>query len=148
LLRVISIEDMHTTGASLKLKNLSNRLSMMMYIFYLYSCFFPALTPCHLQGYNSVYSSDSAEEAEREQSRKNALTSTARHRFEAMLRALSGKRGEIARCMTFSLEHAEAAHEVYMFPLLVAICHVLTLLLEGCGYNYCIVTCRRNCSSS
>lgn len=63
-------------------------------------------------GYNSVYSSDSAEEAEREQSRKNALTSSARQRFEAMLRALSGKRGEIARCMTFSLEHAEAAHEV------------------------------------
>lgn len=29
-----------------------------------------------------------------------------------MLRALSGKRGEIARCMAFSLEHAEAAHEV------------------------------------
>ncbi|KAF4620432.1 hypothetical protein D9613_000399 [Agrocybe pediades] len=38
-------------------------------------------------GYNSVYSSDSEEESER-------------------------KRGEIARCMTFSLEHAEAAHEV------------------------------------
>ncbi len=36
----------------------------------------------------------------------------ARKRFEAMLRALSGKRGEIARCMAFSLEHAEAAHEV------------------------------------
>lgn len=32
-----------------------------------------------------------------------------------MLRALSGKRGEIARCMTFSLEHAEAAHEVAEF---------------------------------
>lgn len=29
-----------------------------------------------------------------------------------MLRALSGKRGELARCMTFSLEHAEAAREV------------------------------------
>ncbi|THV02453.1 hypothetical protein K435DRAFT_354718 [Dendrothele bispora CBS 962.96] len=29
-----------------------------------------------------------------------------------MLRAMSGKRGEIARCMAFSLEHAEAAHEV------------------------------------
>lgn len=29
-----------------------------------------------------------------------------------MLRALSGKRGELARCMAFSLEHAEAAHEV------------------------------------
>ncbi|KAF8200699.1 hypothetical protein BJ912DRAFT_1019728 [Pholiota molesta] len=43
---------------------------------------------------------------------KNALGTAARQRFEAMLRALSGKRGEIARCMTFSLEHAEAAHEV------------------------------------
>ncbi|KDR75233.1 hypothetical protein GALMADRAFT_98532 [Galerina marginata CBS 339.88] len=63
-------------------------------------------------GYNSVYSSDSAEESEREQTRKSALGNAARQRFEAMLRALSGKRGEIARCMTFSLEHAEAAHEV------------------------------------
>lgn len=67
----------------------------------------------NIQGYNSVYSSDSAEESEREQTRKNALGPAARKRFEAMLRALSGKRGEIARCMTFCLEHAEAAHEVY-----------------------------------
>jgi len=29
-----------------------------------------------------------------------------------MLRALTGRRGEIARCMVFSLEHAEAASEV------------------------------------
>ncbi|PPQ77187.1 hypothetical protein CVT25_011033 [Psilocybe cyanescens] len=64
------------------------------------------------EGYNSVYSSDSAEESEREQTRKSALGTAARKRFEAMLRALSGKRGEIARCMTFCLEHAEAAHEV------------------------------------
>ncbi|KAK0485775.1 hypothetical protein IW261DRAFT_1452000 [Armillaria novae-zelandiae] len=55
-------------------------------------------------GYNSIYSTDSAEDSERERVRKS--------RFEAMLRALSGKRGEIARCMAFSLEHAEAAHEV------------------------------------
>ena len=67
------------------------------------------------QGNNSVYSSDSEEESEREQSRKNVLGYTARQRFEAMLRALSGKRGEIARCMSFSLEHAEAAHEVWYF---------------------------------
>ncbi|KAF8210496.1 hypothetical protein K438DRAFT_1916860 [Mycena galopus ATCC 62051] len=63
-------------------------------------------------GYNSVYSSDSAEDSERERGRKNALGKLARKRFEAMLRALSGKRGEMARCMAFSLEHAEAAHEV------------------------------------
>ena len=36
----------------------------------------------------------------------------AKRRFEAMLRALSGRRGELARCMAFSLEHAEAAAEV------------------------------------
>lgn len=29
-----------------------------------------------------------------------------------MLRALTGRRGELARCMAFSLEHAEAANEV------------------------------------
>jgi U2-associated protein SR140 len=64
------------------------------------------------QGYNSVYSTDSGEESERERCKKNALGKLARKRFEAMLRALSGKRGEIARCMAFCLEHAEAAHEV------------------------------------
>ncbi|KAJ7079120.1 hypothetical protein B0H15DRAFT_859171 [Mycena belliarum] len=64
------------------------------------------------EGYNSVYSSDSAEDSERERGRKTALGKLARKRFEAMLRALSGKRGEMARCMAFSLEHAEAAHEV------------------------------------
>ncbi|CAL1707281.1 unnamed protein product [Somion occarium] len=64
------------------------------------------------EGYNSVYSTDSAEESERERVRKNELGRLARRRFEAMLRALSGRRGEMARCMAFSLEHAEAAAEV------------------------------------
>ena len=65
-----------------------------------------------MQGYNSVYSTDSAEESERERVRKHKLGKLARRRFEAMLRAMSGRRGEIARCMVFSLEHAEAASEV------------------------------------
>ncbi|CDO77314.1 hypothetical protein BN946_scf184775.g4 [Trametes cinnabarina] len=64
------------------------------------------------EGYNSVYSTDSAEDSERERGRKHELGKLARRRFEAMLRALSGRRGEIARCMAFSLEHAEAAAEV------------------------------------
>ncbi|KAI8993033.1 hypothetical protein BD414DRAFT_514089 [Trametes punicea] len=64
------------------------------------------------EGYNSVYSTDSAEESERERGRKHELGKLARRRFEAMLRALSGRRGEMARCMAFSLEHAEAAAEV------------------------------------
>ena len=59
-----------------------------------------------------VYSTDSAEESEREHGRKNKLGRLAKRRFEAMLRALSGRRGELARCMAFSLEHAEAASEV------------------------------------
>ncbi|KAF7321798.1 hypothetical protein MKEN_00701600 [Mycena kentingensis (nom. inval.)] len=63
-------------------------------------------------GYNSVYSTDSGEESEREKTGKNALGKLARKRFESMLRGLSGKRGEMARCMAFSLEHAEAAPEV------------------------------------
>jgi len=33
-------------------------------------------------------------------------------RFKAMLRAMTGKRGEVARCMAFALEHGEAALEV------------------------------------
>ena len=64
------------------------------------------------QGYNSIYSTDSAEESERERGRKHVLGKLARRRFEALLRALSGRRGEMARCMAFSLEHAEAAAEV------------------------------------
>ncbi|KAI0745783.1 hypothetical protein C8Q76DRAFT_40537 [Earliella scabrosa] len=63
-------------------------------------------------GYNSIYSTDSAEESERERGRKHELGKLARRRFEAMLRGLSGRRGEMARCMAFSLEHAEAAAEV------------------------------------
>lgn len=59
-----------------------------------------------------MYSTDSAEESEQERTKKTVLGRLARKRFEAMLRALSGKRGELARCMTFSLEHAEAAREV------------------------------------
>ncbi len=64
-----------------------------------------------IQGYNSIYSTDSAEESEREHGRKHELGKLARRRFEAMLRTLSGRRGEMARCMAFSLEHAEAAAE-------------------------------------
>ncbi|KAI0675293.1 hypothetical protein C8Q78DRAFT_533681 [Trametes maxima] len=64
------------------------------------------------EGYNSVYSTDSAEDSEREHGRKYELGKLARRRFEAMLRALSGRRGEMARCMAFSLEHAEASAEV------------------------------------
>jgi U2-associated protein SR140 len=65
-----------------------------------------------LQGNNSVYSTDSGEESERERTRKGKLGKIAQRRFESMLRALTGKRGELARCMAFSLEHAEAAPEV------------------------------------
>lgn len=81
------------------------------------------------QGYNSVYSTDSAEESERERVRKTSLGKLARKRFEAMLRAMSGKRGELARCMAFSLEHAEAATEVsYLSPEFVTILNVLARL--------------------
>lgn len=69
------------------------------------------------EGYNSIYSTDSAEESERERTRKYHLGKLSRKRFEAMLRALSGRRGELARCMAFSLEHAEAASEVRLFCL-------------------------------
>jgi len=76
------------------------------------------------EGYNSVYSTDSEEESERERVQKTHLGKLAQKRFEAMLRSLSGKRGEMARCMTFCLEHAEAAHEVV--DIIVA-----SLLVDG-----------------
>lgn len=87
-----------------------------------------------------MYSTDSEEESEREQTRKNVLGPKARERFEAMLRAMSGKRGEIARCMSFCLEHAEAAHEVCLIDIFksvvlrslqVADIIVSSLLVEG-----------------
>jgi hypothetical protein len=76
----------------------------------------------YVQGYNSVYSTDSGEESERERTKKTTLGKLARKRFEAMLRSLSGKCGEIGRCMAFSLDHGEAAHEVRDFhPRLVCL---------------------------
>jgi len=63
-------------------------------------------------GTNSVYSTDSAEDSERERVPRTSLGRLARRRFEAMLRALTGQRGDIARSMCFSLEHAECASEV------------------------------------
>ena len=54
---------------------------------------------------------NSAEDSGRERVKKTVLGRLARKRFEAMLRGLSGKRGEIAQRMAFSLEHAEAANE-------------------------------------
>ncbi|WVQ75421.1 hypothetical protein IAR50_005044 [Cryptococcus sp. DSM 104548] len=64
------------------------------------------------EGYASMYSSDSAEDSEKERTSKGKLGRLARKRFEAMLRAMSGKRGEIARAMEFALTHAEAADEI------------------------------------
>ncbi|KAF8756938.1 kinase-like protein [Rhizoctonia solani] len=62
-------------------------------------------------GPHSAYSTDSGEESERERIRKGTLGKLARKRFHVLLRGLSGKRGELARCMAFSLEHAESAAE-------------------------------------
>ncbi len=70
------------------------------------------LTVHFRQGRASIYSSDSAEESERERTRKGQLGKFARRRFESMLRGVSGTREEIARCMEFALMHADAADEV------------------------------------
>lgn len=72
----------------------------------------PALMSHTFQGANSVYSTDSDEESERERVRKGSLGRLAERRFQSMLRALTGRRGEMARCMAFSLEHADAVSEV------------------------------------
>ncbi|ODN91468.1 U2-associated protein SR140 [Cryptococcus wingfieldii CBS 7118] len=64
------------------------------------------------EGYASMYSSDSAEDSEKERTSKGKLGRLAKRRFEAMLRVMSGKRGEIARAMEFALTHAEAADEI------------------------------------
>jgi len=68
---------------------------------------------CYLhQGYASIYSSDSAEDSERERISKGRIGKMARKRFESTLRSMSGKRVEIARAMEFALNRAEAADEV------------------------------------
>ncbi|WRT68937.1 uncharacterized protein IL334_005919 [Kwoniella shivajii] len=64
------------------------------------------------EGYASLYSSDSAEDSEKERVVRGKLGKLARKRFEAMLRSMSGKRAEIARGMEFALKKAEAADEV------------------------------------
>ena len=63
-------------------------------------------------GDDQAYSTDNEELKEADYIGKNKLGSLARKRFKAMLRAMSGKRGEVARCMAFCLEHGEAAPEV------------------------------------
>ncbi|CAG7854691.1 SubName: Full=Uncharacterized protein {ECO:0000313/EMBL:CCA66408.1} [Serendipita indica DSM 11827] len=63
-------------------------------------------------GDDQAYSTDNEEVKEADYIGKNKLGSLARKRFKAMLRAMSGKRGEVARCMAFCLEHGEAAPEV------------------------------------
>jgi U2-associated protein SR140 len=70
------------------------------------------LTLLTLQGYASVYSSDSAEESERERTVKGKLGKIARKRFEACLRGMSGIRAEIARAMEFAMQKADAAEDV------------------------------------
>ena len=63
-------------------------------------------------GYDAVYSTDNEEMKETETVSRTKLSPLARKRFKAMLRAMTGKRGEVARCMAFCLEHGEAAAEV------------------------------------
>jgi len=63
-------------------------------------------------GYDSVYSTDNEEVRENERADRTKLGRSASKRFKAMLRAMTGKRGEVARCMSFALEHGEAAPEV------------------------------------
>lgn len=72
-----------------------------------------ALHRLTVQGYASMYSSDSAEDSERERTSKGRIGKIARKRFESMLRAMSGKRVEVARAMEFALTRAEAAEEVH-----------------------------------
>lgn len=62
-----------------------------------------------IQGKADIYSSDSAEDSERDRVRKGKLGRLAQRRFECMLRGLTSTREKIARGMAFALEHADAA---------------------------------------
>lgn len=69
-----------------------------------------------VQGYHSLYSSDSGEDSETDRLRKHRRTETlgrfSRHRFESMLRGLTLRRERIARCTAFAIEHAHASDVV------------------------------------
>jgi len=71
-----------------------------------------------------LYSTDSAEDSEKERTAKGKMGKLAMKRFEAMLRAMSGKRVEIARAMEFAMKRAETADEIAE-----AICQ--SLMLDG-----------------
>ena len=62
-----------------------------------------------------VYSTDTAEESEKERVRKGTLGRMAERRFETMLRSLTGRRGELARCMAFALDHSDAVVQVSFY---------------------------------
>ncbi|KAJ9124211.1 hypothetical protein QFC22_001009 [Naganishia vaughanmartiniae] len=66
----------------------------------------------NMDGRAELYSSDSAEDSEKERARKGTLGKIARKRFESGLRAMTGNREEIARLMEFAMVHADAAEEV------------------------------------
>jgi U2-associated protein SR140 len=67
------------------------------------------------QGKADLYSSDSAEDSERERmhrTNKGHLGKMARRRLEAGLRAMTGEREQIARLMEFAVNHADAVDDV------------------------------------
>ncbi|KAK4687331.1 hypothetical protein P7C73_g2781, partial [Tremellales sp. Uapishka_1] len=82
------------------------------------------------EGYASLYSSDSAEDSEREHTTKGTLGRLARKRFVAILRAMSGKRVEIARGMEFAVTRAEAADEASSLPNVWKYRHAFETRLE------------------
>lgn len=59
-----------------------------------------------------MYSTESAEDSEKERTQKGKIGKLAKKRFEAMLRVMSGTRAEIARAMEFAMNKAEAADDV------------------------------------
>lgn len=87
--------------------------------------FFPSPFPCpflladssHLQGSDSAYSTDSAEESETESLPKGKLGKLSRRRFASLLRGLSGRRVDVARGMKFALDRGDAGDAVRLSSL-------------------------------
>ncbi|KAF8320853.1 hypothetical protein DL93DRAFT_2073611 [Clavulina sp. PMI_390] len=64
-------------------------------------------------GSQSVWSTDSAEESEKERTvRKETLGKLAKRKLEALIRKQTGRREDTARAMVFCIEHAHAAPQV------------------------------------
>ncbi|CAG8458007.1 11129_t:CDS:10 [Scutellospora calospora] len=80
---------------------------------------------------DELLDSDEEDERERERVPKGTLGPKAKHRLEVMLRKLTYERGAIAKAMTFSIDHSDAADEETPIPIKVARLYLVSDILHN-----------------